>query len=1711
VRTTTRIAAASIAAMLIPSLGIQAASAVDAPEPGDRALYTESFQSDLSGWTAITGALTDWTVGDEALTTDTRGQASGRYIRPAASLDLPESYELRTRIRLDEVEAQGTATVMLDMRDTTNWKSTGISPQFAAFGSEGDAGFRMSQPVAGAFVCQGAAPVRKGVWTDLLVRRAGGITAVYAGDALIAAVTAPTAGGTIGFGSYKSRVSFGAVSVEALADVPEAHPRTAGGCSWAPAPTPPETPDPGTGTGEITGEGVWIPAQASVGDRPGTEVTGGQSSISLDGDWSFITDPDGTGVSAGHPLPETSTESWRTQRVPGNWDLHDGDSRYEGAAWYRRTFQSGNLSAADGERAWITFGAVYNDATVWLNGAKLGSHTGGYTPFRFDVTDYLIDGDNTLVVLADNSFQQGAWWSWGGISRSVALVKTGEVTVDRQQIVATPDLQTGTATVESSVFLRNAGDAARAVSLHGAITDADTGQVILDGLHTEVSVPAGGTATGLLSAQLPAGSFELWGMDDPNLYRLELTVDSPAAADDAAQSDRFGIREFRIDGTRMLLNGEVLKLAGGNRVSDDPVNGNVEPTWVVRRDLDRMKASGMNLARIMHYAQSPELLDYADEIGMLLIDEVPVWGTARKLERDIGQIQQEMREMVERDFNHPSIFAHSVANEIESNLPHGVEYLRKMADFSHQIDPSRFVTHANNKVERAETTSAEQDGTQFMDFASINLYGGYATGPDKMHRYYPDKPLFISEYSPDGFTFPVSRETLDFSTGADTTSANFKSRDFVFGWSQWTFNDYRSDHTGSSENLVRGWGNADVWGRLKAAYDETQTANAPVASFSLTGVAVGDGGGLGVVGITPSGAVPGAGPANILRGYRVTVQAFDDQGAVIGGNMIDLPEIAPGAEPLRVPVSWSGSAASHVRATLLSPTGYEVAVSTADAAAPAAPEISEIIEASGAIRVRFTDAAGIGTYRVVATAPDGTSRMKQTRELFADIDGLVDGTTYALTVAAVSSGLVGSAREATATPGGGLALAPRVINAEPVNGGVVLGYSSQVRDGWFEVRVTDAASGEVVSTYRTQSRPGTHAEGLPAGVTVDLRLRQITKDGEPVSVWSEALRATPLGHDASPKPRVRGLIAGTETAGIVLDPANRTERYRVGVRGPGVDTELVVERAGVDLIPVTGLRADSDYTITMVAEGPTGASSPWSGSVRTGVAAGEGPATVPSGVRVTNRGNDAFLIWEASDADGYVVTGQRCGESSSTTVIEAEMGLGRLGERPGVYTVAAIRGPSVSEPSAPVTVPGQERCPLIVSTADRSARADGSIPFEGAGGWLASGLTGPGDHPSVYAELPKTPGATATWTAPKAAKDVTYRIEAALPVSTTSSTAASYAITSADGLKTVRVDQVGRGGAWVDLGEYRFRAGDQPKVVLTGSGGFLRASALRLTDTSTADFPIAPRPGFPAQTVAPDGPITGTGTAAGNKVVVAAADGTVLADAVVADDLTWAARGATPLPEGVHTDVVATETDEDGWLGTATATVTVGGDKVRPLVALISPTTARPARTLDLRVEASDAGGLQRIVANIYRDGVLVKSTQTRVDGATSGTHMASVALPDGAYTVRYNAQDAAGNISKTGTFDVVVDTTAPTATVKDGDAFTLLMDGSYAMVSFKLHDRGKIDRVELNGKVKDLTDNQWSDVNFVRTGMLGAIRGQNTLRVYDVAGNVREVVFTLR
>ena len=622
--------------------------------------------------------------------------------------------------------------------------------------------------------------------------------------------------------------------------------------------------------------GLFLAAFAALGLLQAGEA--GEWTQSLNGRWQFSTN--------------VEAANWDEITVPGNWDTLPAYSTYKGKAWYRREFVV--PATWQGKHLRLKFDAVYHDATVTVNGRELGRHSGGYTPFEFDVTAAVKPGaTNSVTVCADNSYRRGAWWHWGGISRSVTLIANPDARMVWQHIRSEPDLQNGTAKIFVRWQLANAAAntaaASLAVTLDGASEPA---------LGKSVSIPAQGVVEVESEMTLPKARVRLWDFDHPNLYRLttQLWADGKMVHE---QSDRFGIRQVELTGDGLRLNGERVRLCGFNRVSDSRKFGNTEPDELVHGDVDLMKRANANLARLMHVPQAPNLLDYLDEKGMMIWCEIPVWGSDDAFVQapDLSLPKQWMTEMIERDYNHPCIIGWSVGNE----LRHHFQYVSNLMAFTRTLDPQRIVTHVSNSGTGAGANRTN-DPITISPVALCNTYGFNKKNPAGnaatiLHDRWPEKPVFFSEFG-----------TKQFGGGRDARINGLEEmfqlmtagHPAVIGVSLWTFNDYRSDYPGTPPSGNREWGVVTEDREPKAAFAQVRKLFSPVHSLTFIN---------GIIRLEPRR--PEEVPSFTLRGYKLKW----------AGGEICLPDLPPGA-----PV-WTQETklppGTVIR--LFTPTGYDVA------------------------------------------------------------------------------------------------------------------------------------------------------------------------------------------------------------------------------------------------------------------------------------------------------------------------------------------------------------------------------------------------------------------------------------------------------------------------------------------------------------------------------------------------------------------------------------------------------------------------------------------------------------------------------------------------------------------------------------------------------------------------------------------------------------------
>lgn len=913
-------------------------------------------------------------------------------------------------------------------------------------------------------------------------------------------------------------------------------------------------------------------------DGPGHQVTSGRTSISLNGDWKFITDPKNTGESLGYPNKTFNDKLWNDINVPGSWSLYDTYADYIGKGWYRSTVSKPIHN--QGERVWLRFEAAYYDTDVWFNGHLLGNHKGGYTPFEFDVTD-LLQQNNTVAVRSDNTYSIGAWYFWGGITRDVNLIIDPEVRIVRQKFTAEPDLENGKAKITTNVTVGNSSNSERSVQVTGEFTDLQGSSSTAVSLSTVkngsslLTIPAGEERTISLSTTLNSNQYKLWHFDEPNLYRSNVSI----ASQNHTVSDRVGIRKIELDGTNFLLNGEKVRLNGYNRVSDDRANGSVEPLYVIRRDMDRMKAAGANLSRIMHYGQHPALLDYADEKGMLLTAEVPVWGKDADLSTNSdAQVYTDIDELLQRDWNHASIFAWSVANEIKSGSQKGNTFVSTMIDYiKNNHDSTRFLTFSTNKAVKPTEAS------QFSDFVSKNSYQKFESRSIEINSSFPNKAAFISEFSSDGFIYPTSRERLNHTTGADTAYATYGPHPWIFGVSVWAYNDYRSTFKGTSTNGYRGWGMQNAWGGLKDSYYEMQTVYAPVNNLSVITTTNGTN-----VSFTAKTMLEL--PAFTLRDYKIVIQGINHIGQVVGGSVLNLEDIPPQGERFEKHVRWNKSGLNIVeeRVSLVTPTGYEVDVARTAITIPSNLAVQQVIRGNESIRVIFDHVAGATSYEL---SVDGTKISTTTNlEKFLEVSGLNTNQTYTLQLKAINSRGNSQTKINVTTLSTASEMAPIMQAATPVSGGVMVGYIADENHVSRDIEVVNASNNNVVKSQNTYVDGASRVTGLAANVDHKVRVRGISSSGSK-SVWSEWLTFRTIDQSSQPTtPTFKGVVAGSNTIAVAIIPHPQAEYYMVRAASENNVIKARVNLAAVDNLLVDGLTNNTEYDVSIRVYTSTGVS-----------------------------------------------------------------------------------------------------------------------------------------------------------------------------------------------------------------------------------------------------------------------------------------------------------------------------------------------------------------------------------------------------------------------------------------------------------------------------------------------------------------------------------------
>ena len=480
---------------------------------------------------------------------------------------------------------------------------------------------------------------------------------------------------------------------------------------------------------------LFFVAQTShANPRPGKRV-------SFNDDWRFHLGDVSDGQNA-------NDSQWRQLNLPHDWSIEGefsetnpagtgGGALPGGIGWYRKTFTL--PSTANGKQVFVEFDGVYRNSEVWINGHYLGKRPYGYSSFAYELTPHLVYGGkpNVIAVKVDNSQQPNSrWYSGSGIYRNVWLTTVDPVHVEHWGTYwTTPEVNERAATVviQTKLHLQNSP-----VNLTTTIEDANGRDV--------VRATEKGVKNAEVSQTLNVPSPMLWSDERPYLYKIVTQLEQGGRILDRYETP-LGIRTFRFDVDKgFILNGKPVKIRGVCNHHDLGSLGAAVNTRAIERQLQMLKAMGVNGIRTSHNPPAPELLDLADRMGFIVMDEAfDVWKKEKTkydyhLDWDEWH-KRDLEDMVLRDRNHPSVIIWSIGNEVAeqwSGSPEAGRISKELVAIVRNLDKTRPITSACNNVSVQNTLLTQGD----LDLVGTNYDHNKIPQLQKM---FPNRPIIGTE------------------------------------------------------------------------------------------------------------------------------------------------------------------------------------------------------------------------------------------------------------------------------------------------------------------------------------------------------------------------------------------------------------------------------------------------------------------------------------------------------------------------------------------------------------------------------------------------------------------------------------------------------------------------------------------------------------------------------------------------------------------------------------------------------------------------------------------------------------------------------------------------------------------------------------------------------------------------------------------------------
>lgn len=482
-----------------------------------------------------------------------------------------------------------------------------------------------------------------------------------------------------------------------------------------------------------------------------------RNTTSLNGVWNYIVDPYQTGFYSFHldqydkqekpakgafftnyhavnkqELVEYDFDKSPTINIPGDWNSQVPELKYyEGNVWFKKSFDY-NLTA--NKRLFVYLGAINYKADVYLNGKKLGTHEGGFTPFNYEVTSIVQPKDNFLVIKVDNTRHKEDvptvntdWWNYGGITRDVTLIEEEASFIEDYNI----QLKKGNANVISGFIKINNLDPAK-------------NQVSIAIPELKINYKGKIGTDGILNFEIPAKKISYWSPESPKLYDVVLTFNGQKL------NDKIGFRTIETQGDKILLNGKPVFLRGISIHEENAKGGRANSEEDALRLLNWAKELGCNYVRLAHYPHNENMVREADKMGLMVWEEIPVYWTVEfKNENTYKNAQDQLTAAITRDKNRASIVIWSMANETPVSDARNT-FITNLVNHTKSLDDTRLISAAllthNGKID--DEIGKSLDIIAFNQY--LGWYGGNLENAEKTFWTTPyNKPVFVSEFGGD--------------------------------------------------------------------------------------------------------------------------------------------------------------------------------------------------------------------------------------------------------------------------------------------------------------------------------------------------------------------------------------------------------------------------------------------------------------------------------------------------------------------------------------------------------------------------------------------------------------------------------------------------------------------------------------------------------------------------------------------------------------------------------------------------------------------------------------------------------------------------------------------------------------------------------------------------------------------------------------------------